>query len=583
MVDVNPKEGGLLEGIRILDLADEKASFCSKLLADLGAYVLKVERPGGDASREIGPFLQKAPDKEGSLFFCHHNTNKLGITLDLEDHADREVFLGLIKRFDVLVETFSPGYLERIGSGFEVLSRINPNLILVSVTGFGQDGPRSQFRSCDLVASAFGGQMYVSGLPSMPPLKAYGEQSYSVASLFAAIAILLGLRKRAHSGRGEWIDISLQEAVASTLDHVMVRYFYEKIVPERQGGLHWNGAFCILPCKDGHILVTPFYQWETLIEWMASEGCAEDLGEEAYIDEGYRLGQINHILDVLQRWTKTHTTEDLVPLGQLMRFPWAPIQSPKDVLTDPQLKARGFFIDVDHPEIGRSIKYPGSPYKFNSPSLKRWKRAPLIGEGNDLIDEELRRLPAGSTISGRSINQGILRGVRVLDFTWMLAGPYATRLLADFGAEVIKVQSRKTAKGAESNLSGYFNTWNRNKRSITLDMSFPGAGEMVLRLAAISDVVIENFSPRVMSNWGLDYEMLRQVRPNLIMVSMSGMGRTGPWRDFVAFGPTLQALSGLTYLTSFTQDSPVGLGYSYADPIGWTLCCAGDLGRLGLS
>ena len=162
---------------------------------------------------------------------------------------------------------------------------------------------------------------------------------------------------------------------------------------------------------------------------------------------------------------------------------------------------------------------------------------------------------------------GILNGLRVLDFTWVLAGPYATRLLADSGAEVIKVQSKKTAKGAESNSTGYFNTWNRNKRSVTLDLSYPEAREIVLRLVRISDVVIENFTPRVTSNWGLDYERLKEVNPGLIMLSMSAMGHTGPWRNFVGFGPTLQALSGLTYFTSFEPDSPMGLGYAYADPI----------------
>jgi len=165
------------------------------------------------------------------------------------------------------------------------------------------------------------------------------------------------------------------------------------------------------------------------------------------------------------------------------------------------------------------------------------------------------------------MNQGILKGLRILDFTWVLAGPYATRILADFGAEVIKVQSKKTAGGLESNLTGYFSHWNRNKRSITLDMSYPEAKEIFLRLARISDVVIENFSTRVISNWGMDYERLKEVRPDIIMVSMSGMGQTGPWKDFVAFGPALQALSGLTYLTSFAQESPLGLGYAYADPV----------------
>ena len=163
------------------------------------------------------------------------------------------------------------------------------------------------------------------------------------------------------------------------------------------------------------------------------------------------------------------------------------------------------------------------------------------------------------------MNEKPLHGIRVLDFTWMLAGPYATRIFADFGAEVIKIQSKKTAKGAESNLTGYFNTWNRNKRSITLDMAYPEAREMVLKLTEKSDVVIENFSPRVMSNWGLDYGKLKEVKPDLIMLSMSAMGQGGPWKDYVAFAPTLHALSGLTHLTSFEKNAPIGLGYAYAD------------------
>ena len=165
------------------------------------------------------------------------------------------------------------------------------------------------------------------------------------------------------------------------------------------------------------------------------------------------------------------------------------------------------------------------------------------------------------------MQEDALKGIRVLDFTWLLAGPYATRMLADFGAEVIKVQSGKTATGAESNDTGYFNTWNRNKLGITLDMSHPEGRQLLLELVKISDVMIDNFTPRVMSNWGLDYEALRKVNPGLIMVSMSGMGQAGPWKDFAALGPTIQALSGMTYLTSFSQSLPLGIGYSYADPL----------------
>lgn len=163
------------------------------------------------------------------------------------------------------------------------------------------------------------------------------------------------------------------------------------------------------------------------------------------------------------------------------------------------------------------------------------------------------------------MKEGILRGIRVLDLTRVLAGPYATRTLGDFGAEIIKVQTKKTARGAEANISGYFKAWNRNKKSITLDLSYPEARQLLLRLVAMSDALVENFSPRVMKNWDLGYENLRRTKPDIIMLSMSGMGQTGPWKDHIAFGPTIQSLAGLTYLTSYDKNLPVGPGYAHAD------------------
>jgi len=396
----------LLEGIQVLDLADEKASFCSKLLADLGARVIKIERPGGDPSRKMGPFVEDSPNPEKSVSFFTNNTNKLGITLNLEHEDGKEIFFKLLEKTDIVLETFPPDYLIQKGLGFDVLSCVNLKLIQVSVTGFGEGGPRSQYKSCDLVASAFGGQMYVTGSPSTPPLKPFGEQSYYTASLFAAVSILLALRNRAQTGKGEHIDISLQESAVSALDHVMVRYFYEKTIAKRQGGVYWNHSFCILSCKDGHVLLAPFQQWETLVEWMESERMAEDLADKKYRDEEYCIAHIDHILQVLEQWTRTHTAQELFESGQVMRFPWAPICSLKEVLNNPQLKARGFFINVKHLELKRSISYPGTPYKFGHSPAGRWKRSPLIGEDNvriyqgelGLSDEEYKKLSSLNVI-----------------------------------------------------------------------------------------------------------------------------------------------------------------------------------------
>ena len=396
----HPQGRSPLEGMRILDLADEKASFCSKLLADLGADVVKVEKPGGDSSRNRGPFLGNAASPDKSLFFSYQNTNKRSITLDLEKTEGRGIFRRLLERHDVVVETFAPGYLQKLGLGYDALKESNPRLILVSVTGFGQKGLRNRYNSCDLVASAFGGQMYVSGSPSGPPLQAFGEQSYYTASLFAAIGILLAVRKRSRTGNGDHIDISLQEAVASTLDHVMVRYFYDKVIAGRRGGLSWNNSFCIVPCKDGRVLITLFQQWETLIELMASEGMAEDLMDDSWRDDAYRQARVDHILEVMERWTRTHTTRELFEMGQPMRFPWAPVQSLKEVLKSPQLEARTFFIEARDSSGEPSIQCPGVPYRFSHFSIDRLKQAPRAGRDNPqiyqkelgLTDEEMKRL-----------------------------------------------------------------------------------------------------------------------------------------------------------------------------------------------
>ena len=378
----NGEEEMALAGLRVLDLADEKASFCSKLLADMGADVIKVERPGGDVSRWAGPFWNNMPHPEKSLSFWYNNTSKLGVTLNLETEEGGEIFRWLSNRADVIVETSPPGYLDGLGLGYEALRETNPGLILASVTGFGQSGPHREYKSCDIVASAMGGQMYVCGAPDTPPLKPYGQQAYYMASLFTAIGILMALRQRGNSSRGQHIDISLQEAVAASLEQVMVRYFNEGVVSKRQGSFHWNRSFCILPCKDGYIALSPLMEWETLVEWLDSEGMASDLTAERWHDEEYRIQRLDHIIEILKRWTMTHTTTELFELGQLMRFPWAPVASPGEILNSPQLQARAFFVSVAHPEVNAHFTYPGAPYIFSRSTWDIQRRAPLIGEHN---------------------------------------------------------------------------------------------------------------------------------------------------------------------------------------------------------
>jgi crotonobetainyl-CoA:carnitine CoA-transferase CaiB-like acyl-CoA transferase len=376
---------GFLHGLRILDLTDEKASFCTKLLADMGAYVIKVEKPGGDASRKIGPFFKDTSRAKNSIPFFYNNTNKLSITLNLQHNEGQSIFSKLVPNTDVVVETFAPGDLKRMGLDFEALSSRNPKLILASVTGFGQNGPRKNFKTSDLVASAYGGQMYVCGSPSAPPLKSFGDQSYYAASLFAATAILLALRNRAKTGTGEHLDMSLQASVTATLEHVMVRYFTEGIIFHRQESLHWNEGFVILPCQDGFIHVTLFQKWETLIEWLATEDMAEDLVDEKWLDQDYRRQNLEHVIAVLEKWTIAHRVDEIFELAQLMRFPWAPVRTPNDVINCPQLKARNFFIERQEAGSGKTARLPGTPYKTSANIDARINPAPQPGEHNEMI------------------------------------------------------------------------------------------------------------------------------------------------------------------------------------------------------
>jgi crotonobetainyl-CoA:carnitine CoA-transferase CaiB-like acyl-CoA transferase len=365
-------QGSILSGYSVLDLTADKGMLCSRYLADMGAEVLHIEKPAGSARRS----------------FFWQNLGKRAITLNIELKPGQELFKRLVETADVLVESHPPRYLEALGLGYPQLVQINPRLVMASITDFGQDGPYRDYKSCDIVASALGGQMYVSGELDSPPLKPFGDQSYYLASIFAAIGILLALWRRHTSGRGQHIDISLQESVASALDHVLVRYFYQGVVAKRQGSLHWNSAFRIFPCRDGYVLLSLFYQWPTLVEWLAAEGMAEDLTDEKWRGRDYCLQHLDHVIEVLERWTKSHAVAGLVGKGQLMRFPWAEVASIPKLLASPQLKERDFWVEVEHPDSGKRY-FPGAPCSLSRSPWRVGSKVPRLGEHNKIVYQAL--------------------------------------------------------------------------------------------------------------------------------------------------------------------------------------------------
>jgi crotonobetainyl-CoA:carnitine CoA-transferase CaiB-like acyl-CoA transferase len=402
--DMNGFAGGgnILNHLRVLDLADQRGSFCSRLLADMGAQVIKVEVPGGDPARwrpepgDVKPAINPA--------FSYHNRNKRGVTLNLAHEEGRLLFLKLVTSQHVIVDTFAPGYLEGLGLGDDRLAEKNPGLICVTLSDFGNSGPNRFHKSCDLVASAVGGHMAVTGKPAGAPLRLYGNQTYNAACLFAACAILMALHKKNRTGKGAHLTISLQEAVSATLEHVMVRYFSENTVPKREGGGHWNHLFEMLPCRDGHIQMTVFENWDTLLELMDQDGAAADLTETRWQDPSYRLVHKDHLLDILGQWTRRFTRKELFDLGQLLRFPWGPVQRPDEILVCPQLSDRGFFQKTE----GESAYdlFLKMPFKLSGSYPGRNRDAPSVGEHNYPVYRDEAGLDDGQI--ERLVSRGII-------------------------------------------------------------------------------------------------------------------------------------------------------------------------------
>ena len=371
-----------LSGLRILDLTDLKGAMSAKLFGDMGADVIKVEPPEGDAARRIGPFLDNKPHPERSLLFWFYNTSKRGITLDLNQHAGQELLKQLAAKADVLVESAAPGTLARLGLGYDELKQLNPNLVLTSITPFGQTGPYADYRSSDLVAEALGGMIWTNGFPDEPPLHAMGLQAYHSASFFAALGTLLALLTRDSLGEGQWVDVSIQEAVAGAVEHIAPFYHQGLGVETRRGSLHWSRYFRVARCRDGYVMHCSLGDWTSLVEWVKGDGKAQDLEDARWEDLVYRREHAEHLFDILDDWAKDYSVAELMEGAQLRRIPYAMVRPPEALADDPQLNDRGFFSAIEHPELGRTVQYPGGPIHFTVTPWRIARRPPLLGEHN---------------------------------------------------------------------------------------------------------------------------------------------------------------------------------------------------------
>jgi crotonobetainyl-CoA:carnitine CoA-transferase CaiB-like acyl-CoA transferase len=379
-----------LSDLRVLDLTDLKGALCAKLFGDMGADVIKIEPPDGDATRTIGPFLNHQPHRDRSLLFWFYNTSKRGVTLDLYKPEGQALFKQLAAKVNVIVESFAPGTMENLGLGYETLKHLNPELVLTSIAPFGQTGPYRDYKSSDTVAEALGGMIYTNGFPDDAPLRALGLQAYHSASFFAAIGTMSALWARDTIGEGQWVDVSIQEAAAAAVEHVAPFYHQGMGIQTRQGSLHWSRYFRVARCKDGYIMHCSLGDWTSLIEWVKSDEKAQDLAEPQWEDQFYRRENAEHLFDVLDDWAKDYSVVELMEGAQLRRIPYAMVRSPEALVDDPQLNARGFFSNIEHSELGRRIRYSGGPFCFTVTPWRIARRPPLLGEHNtDIYQGEL--------------------------------------------------------------------------------------------------------------------------------------------------------------------------------------------------
>jgi benzylsuccinate CoA-transferase BbsE subunit len=400
---MKPRSFQALQPYRVLDLTQAIGWTCGKLLADLGADVIKIEPPGGDLERRIGPFYGDAPHPERSLRWLTAHTNQRGITLNLESADGQALWLALVRDADFVVESYPPGFLDQRGIGFRLLSQRHPSLVWTSITPFGQSGPYAHYGASDLVGMAMGGLMYLCGDADRPPVRPLPSQAYLQAGLQAAVGTLLAHHYRVHSGEGQCIDVSMQQAVSWTIIPTRQYWDLERLITERAGPARAFGdqlRRIIFPCQDGHVAlmgVMNAREWGPMVAWLASENMAGDLTEASWAILAQHAGpspltqaaltadELAHVYDVLSRFFLKHTKAELSEEAQQRRIILFPVHTARDLLAHPQLLARNFFQALEHSELGATLCYPGPPYQLSRTPCQLRRRAPMIGEHNEAI------------------------------------------------------------------------------------------------------------------------------------------------------------------------------------------------------
>jgi len=391
----------MLSPYRALDLTDEKGLLCGKILADLGADVIQVEKPEGNPARSLPPFFEDVAGPERSLFWLAFSAGKRSITLNWESETGKDLFKRLAKTADFIIESFSPGYLERMGLGYEVLTKTNPRLLVVSITPFGQTGPYKDYKAGDLIASAMGGMVCCTGEPDRAPVRISADLAYCQAGVHAAIGLLIALSHRAATGQGQRVDVSMQASTVRTLHTQLPYWEYSNRIVERSGIRRFRGGVStqeIWPCKDGFVSWMFFggavgtQQMRMMVEWMKGKGMAGSLAAE--VEDWASLDLTKVSSEKIRSWEKmigdfflAHTKEELYQEALEKRIPLTPLNDMSEVVEDEQLAARDFWVSVDHAGVRANLRTPGFLFRTTEekcmPKVRRG--APFVGEHNPEI------------------------------------------------------------------------------------------------------------------------------------------------------------------------------------------------------
>jgi crotonobetainyl-CoA:carnitine CoA-transferase CaiB-like acyl-CoA transferase len=603
----------VLDQYRVIDLTNERGLLCGQILADLGADVIQVEPPDGNSARTLGPWYKGQPGQEHSLFWWAYARNKRSMALDItqtdsSNQSDRDELIRLIRGADFFIESERPGRLAELGLGYDDLAKINPGLIYISITPFGQTGPKAQWYSSDLTEMAAGGHAYLSGDAEQSPVRLRVPQSHCHAGSDAAVAALIAHHSRRQNGLGQHIDISTQDSVTlATMFRALDAAVEEAPARRVSGGVLIVGAWISTryKLKDGWVVLGPGILPSTghFMKRLLTYALEDGFGDAASIEEDWGSFAIRIIVGelgadafdstdaTLTAFFATKTKAEMIVAANQRKLLLAPVLGLDEIIESDQLLAREYSVEVHHPAVGVAARFPGFTARLTESPLSYRLPPPGFDQHGAEIRAEADRTPVSASIESRDVAETSdpaagrarvklpLEGVKILDLFWVLAGPGSTRMLADYGATVIHVESsthvdtlrvippnRFANPHAEG--SAAFQSANANKLGISVDIGSESGRALIEKLVAWADVVTESFAPGVVENYGLGYEDLRKINPEIIMISSCLMGQSGPWRNFTGFGNLAASVTGFQQLASWPGSPPSGPFGAYTDFIG---------------